>query len=640
MLAWLGGLAVAVAVLGPALRPGSLINLDLVVTPRIPVPSGVWALGPELPRRVPLFVPIAWASVVVGTYAVKLVLLAAIAAAGVGASRLVAPAGSPSSRVGAGLLYSLSPFLLTRVAVGDISLVVVYALLPWAVPTLLRPSRDLPRTFLWSAALGACGFAGGLFVLPVVLVGLVRERMRAWRRVVGLVLVSQLPWIVPGIVVVWGGPHLATAPAFATHASGVGGSLRVLAGEGFWQLGNQLGAGGATGAVAGLVLILLAAYGHRRLDASWRAGAASVAVIGLVVTFASVVPGIRDVYESLSATAVGGTIREGQRLLPLYLVWAAPAAAHGAARLAERARSTSWAVLETLPSLLALVLAASALWGAGGRLDPVEFPAGWRAARAAVASSPGTVLALPWDEYLDFQFAGNRRSLYPARDWFGGDVVASSDPELGPSDQEQVDPRDTAVLANIARLKRGEAVSGALGEIGIRWIFLAREFDWKLYDAALASDSGLRAVVTRDDAALFEVSSWRGTAWDASGRPVAVRQPVAPIARTPTHGSFTWAKPANSGWLRGFEATGQSRTGLVTVPAGRASIWYWPAALVLVVDIGVISAVVFCAVCAKRKVWRVRRPGITSWSTVDIASSKAQDPPRAGGGAEQTGVAG
>ena len=46
--AWLIGLGVALVVVGPALGPGLLLNLDLVATADPPVPSGVWGLGPEL----------------------------------------------------------------------------------------------------------------------------------------------------------------------------------------------------------------------------------------------------------------------------------------------------------------------------------------------------------------------------------------------------------------------------------------------------------------------------------------------------------------------------------------------------------------------------------------------------------------
>src|SRR5688572_25580455 len=90
---WGAGMAAAVAVLGPALRGGSLLRLDLVLLPRIPVPPGIWGLGPELPRRVPYGVVLAWASNVIGGPTTGKVLLAvAVAGAVVGATRLVGQA--------------------------------------------------------------------------------------------------------------------------------------------------------------------------------------------------------------------------------------------------------------------------------------------------------------------------------------------------------------------------------------------------------------------------------------------------------------------------------------------------------------------------------------------------------------------
>src|SRR5437764_9449177 len=87
---WLAGAALALLVLGPALAPGSLLNLDLVFTPTIPVPRGVWALGPELSRRVPLGVALAWASTIIGgPLAGKLPLGGPIAIAFVGLWRLL-----------------------------------------------------------------------------------------------------------------------------------------------------------------------------------------------------------------------------------------------------------------------------------------------------------------------------------------------------------------------------------------------------------------------------------------------------------------------------------------------------------------------------------------------------------------------
>jgi hypothetical protein len=51
---WPAGVAAAVALVGRGLASGYPLSLDLVTAPRIPVPRGIWGLGPYLPRRVPL----------------------------------------------------------------------------------------------------------------------------------------------------------------------------------------------------------------------------------------------------------------------------------------------------------------------------------------------------------------------------------------------------------------------------------------------------------------------------------------------------------------------------------------------------------------------------------------------------------
>src|SRR5437763_14619087 len=213
---WLIGLVVAVVILGPALKPGSLLNLDLVFTPRMPVPRGVWGLGPELSRRMPLGVFVAWASVLVGGPIVgKALLLVSIAAAYVGVWRLAA--NTPFvCRVGAGLLYAASPFTLTRIGVGHWTLVAALAVLPWALPTLLRPSEDLRRTWLWAVALGLTGITGGMYAAILLAAGLTADRGRRALSVIAVFAVAQLPWLVPGLFSVSSVGHLSNGRHFAT----------------------------------------------------------------------------------------------------------------------------------------------------------------------------------------------------------------------------------------------------------------------------------------------------------------------------------------------------------------------------------------------------------------------------------------
>ena len=146
MLTWLVPFVAGAIVLGPALAPGSLFNLDLVLVPHFDLPNGFWGLGPELPRRLPLWVPISWLSPwIPATISGKALMLAVFVLAWVGMTRLAHAFGVRWAFV-AGALYALSPFVLTRTAVGHFMITVPLAVLPWVLPVLLRPGRSLSRS--------------------------------------------------------------------------------------------------------------------------------------------------------------------------------------------------------------------------------------------------------------------------------------------------------------------------------------------------------------------------------------------------------------------------------------------------------------------------------------------------------------
>src|SRR5207253_147664 len=148
-------------------------------------------------------------------FAGKLLLAGALVVAFAGVWRLLPEAGV-ATRFGAGVLYAASPFTLTRVAVGHWGVVAALAVLPWALPVLLRPNDDLRRTWLWSVAIGATGVTGGVFGLVLVVCGLVADRGRRAVSVVAIFLVAQLPWLIPGIFTVGSAGPLSNPRHYAT----------------------------------------------------------------------------------------------------------------------------------------------------------------------------------------------------------------------------------------------------------------------------------------------------------------------------------------------------------------------------------------------------------------------------------------
>jgi hypothetical protein len=605
---WALGLVVAVVWLGPALGPGSLFNLDLILPQEVPVPRGAWGLGPELPRRVPFMLPAAWLSPLVGGDTVgKAMLVATIGVAFVGAYRLVADR-SRLAAVGAGLVFSLSPFLLTRLAVGHVMIALSMALLPWAYPTLLRPGEHLERTLLWCAAFGFTGNYGGMVALVVVAAGLVTTRFRRAGPVFGVWLLAQLPWLVPGLVVYLQGTRLADSTGFATVADGPAGIVSVLAGHGFWNTYHQVG-WAESWVVAPLALVLggLALVGHRELPGAWRTPAAALAAIGLVVALVSTVSVLRPVTDWLTSNPVGQNVRESQRLLPLYLAWMAPAAGLGAARLGRRlhGRPGSAMAVTALPLAVALVLAGPGAWGLGGQLAAVPMPADWESVRDRVVAEPGTAVVVPWEAYADARLGGVvRHVLNPWPIYLGGDVIVSSDLRTSTEPTaERADPREPRVRALAAEVVEGRPVSEELARLGVRWVVFHRVGSYRPYES-LERDAGLERVVTGTDVFLYRVRDWPGAATGPEGEPVAVHGVVEPLARLDPSGPVTWHRPAAGGWLRGTAAAGETEAGAVALPGGSGPVWFWPSLVVLLADAITVVGVIWAGARWRRE----RRP--------------------------------
>ncbi len=585
LTAWLSGLVVSLLLLGPGLGAGSLLNLDLVLVPEPPVPRGVWGLGPDLPRRVPMWVFVSWASTVIsGDLVGKMMLIAGLTVAFAGCFRLTARIStSPWSPWGAAALYAFGPFLLTRAAIGHWMVLLTMALLPWALESLLAPHRSLRRTLWWSVALGVAGVYGGVTAGLVIAAGLIAHRFRRWPAVLGVFVVAQLPWLVPmGVVAATSpGGDLAGAASFRTPLDSLGDVGRVVAGQGFWNFPFQLGREQKVlGAVIGFVLLTFALAGVRELPQRLRLPLTALGGLSFVISVSSGIGPLHGLVDWFTATPFGAPFRDTHRTLALFVLWVAPTAAIGAARVGHAIGAVASSVIAALPLALAVVLFAPALWGFGGQLQPTRFPQEWEAARASVEADPGTLVAFPWFQYFTLDIADNRLVLNVVAYYFGGDVVSSSDPNLTRGrEQERLDPRETAVGDLSTAALEGTAISSSLAELGVRWVALQHDVNWKAYTGVL-DDPGLELVVEGDSLGLYRVTAWPGDVWTSTGR-IGSSSPLSPVWSVDPSGDALWARPSQKGWLRGWAATTATDDGLIALPAGSGAVWFWPTLVVL-----------------------------------------------------------
>jgi hypothetical protein len=261
----------------------------------------------------------------------------------------------------------------------------------------------------------------------------------------------------------------------------------------------------------------------------------------------------------------------------------------GATRLAWRLPELWRPTTRLVPLALAVVLGASSLWGIDGALKPHQIPPTWHDARALTRAEPGTILLLPWHRYQNSAIGGERRVLSPALQFFGPDVVAASDLELAAPTRETIDAREAHVEALLADLRTGRPVAERLSAIGIRWVLIVHDVDYETY-LPMVDEQGVRLRQSDLSLDLVEVTTWRD---DGVARVVG---PLARVEAGATDGTV-WHEPWAPGWLRGLTPARRSATGLVELPGGNRTVWYWPGVLVTVGHLGWLGTL---AVAARR----------------------------------------
>lgn len=468
------GLVVALIAVGSPTGGDVLANLDLVAVGTLDIDESILAMGPDLPRRAPLQVLLALGSPpLTAATVLRLWMITVIVVAVAGTSRLLAE--HPAAiRLGAGIAFGLSPFLLTRLAVGHLGFATAVALLPWAWPTLAAPLSDRRRTLRFLLTFALCGYFGALVIGPALIAGLASTKR--WPSVtdVGWFLASQTPWLAPAVATVGSVGDTSSSEAFPSGVDTMADVARLPYGYGFWRTSEQIGATHPLTVAVVSVLVLMAVaglvWGRRAGDGAL----VGLGVAGLVMTGASRLPGVRRVYAELTDISVFGPFREGQRFVAFTVFALVVLAARGASILAagDRRRDRGFGA--------ALAAAALVSWPAFGGLGGVarghELPAAWRDAARVVHADPGPTLALPYERYLDLDVADGERAHHPVPFLVDVDVIYSHDLVLGVSSGGR-DQREDTARTLVRSLRFGEPIGPLVEELGLRWVVALPDLD-------------------------------------------------------------------------------------------------------------------------------------------------------------------
>jgi len=538
--AWLWYGVLALVVLGPLLKPGFILTLDMVFTPRLRMPTDssngylfhalMHGLNSVLPSDV----------------IQKLLLFAILLLAGVGMHQLVQHLNradaSLRTNIGAyiaGVFYVVNPFTYDRFMAGQYEVLLGYALLPWFVRLLLR--------FLagpgWATALWLAGCALVISVVSVHSIGMmavlaatalgvalwrrrdIRWRARVWKFgliVIGVFLVASGYWLVPlllgkgAVATQVAGMSGADQSAFATVGGNVAGKIgNIVRLQGFWvEARGMYDLPQAHVPAWGLIGLMVWALVITGGVSWWRARQRlTVAVFGVSALMGGLLAiGILGGWPAAYVPLLAG-YREPEKFVALialaYAVFAARGVSAASAYCQEQGGRLFAVGAAVLLLALPFVWTPTMLYGFNGQLKPVHYPADWSAVNAKLTHDSGSfqTLFLPWHLYMRFGFA-ERTIANPAPLFFDKPVIVSDDPEFMGAALSKPSPAKRTLARLLPNAERTDDLGKQLAALHIKYLIVAHEDDYRRYDY-LAGRSDMHLVTKGATLDLYRNEAYR-----------------------------------------------------------------------------------------------------------------------------------
>lgn len=531
---------IALAVALPLLRQGYLFGFDMAFGPREHIPPEAFGLGSDFGRRLPTFLAIALSGPIgASEYFGKVVIFSIPLLAGLGMHRL-APTRSEAARYVAGILYAINPFVYERLVAGHWHLLLGYALLPWALPTILSWARfgnRIPdsdrghnltvRLALWLGMIGIASFVVSteafLIALAAVLLlrnGQFARRLVASGALAGIFLVTNATWIVAALVKagdITSFSRLDFRAFLVRGNSPIAATANVARLTGFFREDFRSPVLATPAGLilfvvilglVGLGLVVAVRTGRMGPRVAWLLVAIAVgsAVVALGERTPLIGPALGWLYPRIPGMQI---FRESQKLVGLialvYAIFIAPGAEAVMAptdrpvgRLSRLGAIATAAVLIAIP----IAWTPNVFWGAGGRIQVSKYPDGWAEAESQM-SGPGRALVFPWHVDLPLSFAGGRTTVDPAGDYFSKDLVQAGQIEFPGFRLGVEDPVDAYVRGLIAAGSEITDVGAATAPLGVDSIVLLKEADWREY-GFLDHQDDLTKVVDNDSVAVYQ----------------------------------------------------------------------------------------------------------------------------------------
>jgi hypothetical protein len=202
----------------------------------------------------------------------------------------------------------------------------------------------------------------------------------------------------------------------------------------------------------------------------------STAVIAIIIALV----GVGDIF------ALAG-FREPQKFVGLVALAFALFAGFGVSALFARAQKWGTCMLGlALVAILVLpaLLTPTMVWGFSSQLSPRQYPADWYVINDKLNQDTDNfgVLSLPWHLYMSYPFAG-RVIVNPSQAFFDKPTIVSNELEFKNASPTFPDAKKTVLSTQLLQQAATNPHLGkSLNELGIKYILLAKTFDYQNYD--------------------------------------------------------------------------------------------------------------------------------------------------------------
>lgn len=541
-------IALAAVIIFPLVKPGYILTLDAVITPKIafaPLTSSSF-IYQNILAVLNFFMPSYWIQ--------RIILFFIFFLSGWGMYRLL------DKKLGiagyfAGIFYAINPFVYERVMAGHWQLLLGYSIFPFVVASVISYFHNTAKkntillAFITTLLFNIAIHYLLIFIVFFIIFGIAEaflnrdngERLtKIYRQTIyfiAVTLILNANWILSSVLGVsdisqsirqFTSGDLISFQSVADTRWGL--IFNLLSGYGFWAevyqyfiLPKDIIIFWPVLSAAVMLIFGIGMYGFIK-EKSRIPMAVSFAVLLLLAVDLSggiALNSFNQLYFILyEKFPILYSLREPQKLVGIVMFCFAFFGSFGLAKLIEKIKGKTRFATLSFFIILPFIYTPTVFGGFWGQLKPVDYPDSWRKVNQTLNEDKQNFLTLffPWHQYMSLSFNGNMVSSNPAPYFFDKPILSSQNYETDSLYTHDTRFEALHVDGLLGIEKEGVNLLGsnvyekqswgdALSPVDVKYIILAKEDDWKSY-RFLERSNDLENIFEDDNLILYKNNSW------------------------------------------------------------------------------------------------------------------------------------